>query len=84
MSSSRLDTTAAVCLTAVVARPNTLRTLIDIRLTETGGTNLDTTVVDARMKRQSWRTIAADITTTTGVVVSHETLRSWYRTRQIN
>jgi hypothetical protein len=76
--SNHLDTTLSAQLTTVMAPSrNILKNLLDIK---TG--DLDTHVTAARNNGQSWRTIATNLTQTTGINVSHETLRSWYRTRK--
>jgi hypothetical protein len=57
-------------------RPDTLRALLDARLAPL---QLDTFVTTHRMAGHSWRNIAATLTDTTGVGVTGETLRQWYR-----
>lgn len=48
--------------------------LIQLRL----GRDLAQYVSDRQGSGDSWRTISADLSTLTGVHVSHETLRSWF------
>lgn len=60
-----------------MSRPTTLMyQLIEARL---DGTLAD--FIAARRPHTSWRDIATQITLTTGVPVTHETLRSWFADR---
>ena len=48
--------------------------LVQLRL----GRDLTQYVTLRRADQESWRTIAADLTSISGVSVSHETLRTWF------
>lgn len=51
-----------------------LYTLIEVKL----GTDLESYVAQRRAGCSSWRQIAADITTATGVPVTHASLATWF------
>ena len=55
-------------------RQTPLSQLLAVRL----GADLREHVVGQRATGADWRTIATELTATTGVDVSHETLRSWF------
>lgn len=59
-------------------RQTTTKDLIEAKL---GGRSVDALVAMHRRKGASWQTIADDIRTRTGVIVSRETIRSWYTPR---
>ncbi len=54
-------------------RQTPLSQLIELKL----GVDLRRHLLDARAEGKDWRSIAADLTTTTGVSVSHEAVRNW-------
>jgi intein-encoded DNA endonuclease-like protein len=58
-------------------------TLIDDRLQQRTGTGLADTITQLA-KTQSLRQIAKHITDTTGIPVSHETVRQWQTTETTN
>jgi hypothetical protein len=55
--------------------------LIDLKLRETGR-SLPTYVKARQLEGFGWRRIAAEIKRDTGVIVSHESLRSWFMQQQ--
>lgn len=60
----------------VSATPSSKFQLVEVRL----GRDLTTYLVQAQAEGLSLRRIASDLTTLTGVVVSHEGVRSWMTT----
>ena len=51
-----------------------LSQLVEIKL----GRSLEKYVIEARNDRETWRTIADGIAKETGIMVPHQTIRSWF------
>lgn len=63
-----------MAIVVAMTNPTPLKQLVEMKL----GQPLDGFVSARRQPRKSWRDIAAEIQEQTGVVVSHEALRTWY------